>query len=57
MGELIDKAKGKMKKIAGDATGNDRLKAEGTVDELKGKAKGAVEDAKHAIKDATKSKH
>lgn len=54
MGELIDKAKGKIKQAAGDVTGDDSLKAEGTVDELKGKAKGAVEDVKHAVKDALK---
>lgn len=56
MGELIDKTKGKIKKAIGSATGDDKLKREGEVDELKGKVKGAAEDVKHAIKDAVKSK-
>lgn len=50
MGEIIDKAKGKIKQAAGDLTGDEKLKTEGKVDELKGKVKGAVEDIKHAIK-------
>lgn len=54
MGELIDKAKGKIKQAAGAATDNNKLKAEGKVDELKGKAKGVVEDVKHAVKDAVR---
>ena len=48
---VTDKAKGKIKQAAGDATNNAQLKGEGVLDELKGKAKGAV----HAIKDAFKS--
>jgi len=54
MGELIDKAKGKIKQAAGAVTGNDKLKAEGEIDELKGNVKGAVEDVKHAAKQAAK---
>ena len=50
MGEIIDKAKGKIKQIAGAVTGKDKLKAEGEGDEIKGKIKGAVEDVKQAIK-------
>ncbi len=50
MGELIDKAKGKIKQVAGAVTGDEKLKAKGEVDELKGKVKGAVEDVKQAIK-------
>jgi len=54
MGEIIDKAKGKIKQVTGTLTGNDKLKAEGEVDELKGKVKGTVEDVKQAIKGAAK---
>ncbi len=54
MGELIDKAKGKIKQVVGTLAGKDELKAEGDVDALKGKAKGAVEDMKHAVKGAAK---
>lgn len=52
MGELIDKAKGKVKETVGVATGDRELEAEGKADTLKGKVKGVVEDVKHAIKDA-----
>jgi uncharacterized protein YjbJ (UPF0337 family) len=52
MGELIDKAKGKVKQAVGDLTGNKELTREGERDEAKGKVKGAVEDAKNAVKDA-----
>ena len=48
MGEIIDKTKGKMKKVAGALAGNDKLKAEGEIDELKGAVKGAVENSKLA---------
>jgi uncharacterized protein YjbJ (UPF0337 family) len=54
MGEIVDKAKGKIKQVTGILTGNDKLKAEGEGDELKGKVKGAVEDVKHAIRGAAK---
>ena len=36
MGEIIDKTKGKIKQAAGALAGNDKLKAEGEIDELKG---------------------
>jgi uncharacterized protein YjbJ (UPF0337 family) len=51
MGELIDKAKGKIKQAAGDLTDDDKLKGEGKVDEAKGKVKGGFEELKHAVKD------
>jgi uncharacterized protein YjbJ (UPF0337 family) len=54
MGEIIDKVKGKTKQVVGTITGNDKLKAEGEIDELKGKAKGAVENVKQAVKDSGK---
>jgi uncharacterized protein YjbJ (UPF0337 family) len=52
MGELIDKVKGKVKQAEGRITGNKTTEAEGVVDELKGKAKGAFEDVKADIKRA-----
>lgn len=65
MGELTDKAKGKIKQAAGDLTGNKNLKKEGETDELKGNvegsfrkvkgaAKNAVDDVKDAIQDLPK---
>jgi uncharacterized protein YjbJ (UPF0337 family) len=51
MGELIDKVKGKIKQAAGALSGDKKLEREGKVDEVMGKAKGAVEDVKHAVKD------
>ena len=54
MGELIDKAKGKIKHVAGAASGDKELEQEGKVDEAKGAVKGAVEEVKHAVKEAVK---
>ena len=54
MGEMIDKSKGKIRQAVGDLTGNKKLKREGERDELKGRAKGAVEDVKRAAKRAVK---
>lgn len=54
MGELIDKAKGKIKQATGALTGNKKVEREGRVDTAKGNAKGALEDVKHAVKDAAK---
>ena len=50
MGELIDKVKGKVKQAQGRVTGNKAKEAEGVMDELKGKAKGAFEEAKTDVK-------
>ena len=50
MGEISDKTKGKIKQAVGKATGNDKLVREGKIDVVKGSVKGAVEDAKHAVK-------
>jgi uncharacterized protein YjbJ (UPF0337 family) len=52
MGEIIDKAKGKIKQAVGAVTGNKELEREGQRDELKGKVEGAVTDVKEAVKDA-----
>lgn len=56
MGEIIDKVKGKMKQAAGAATGDKKLQREGQVDQAKGKAKGAAEELKHAVKSAIRRK-
>jgi uncharacterized protein YjbJ (UPF0337 family) len=54
MGEIIDKVKGKIKQAAGAATGDKKLENAGKLDEAKGNAKGAVEEVKHAVKEAIK---
>jgi uncharacterized protein YjbJ (UPF0337 family) len=54
MGEIIDKAKGKIKQTAGVLAGDKKLENEGRMDEAKGKVKGAMEDIKHSIKNAAK---
>ncbi|MDP2306311.1 MAG: CsbD family protein [Pseudomonadota bacterium] len=51
MGELIDKAKGRVKQAAGKLTGSKKLEREGERDELKGKVEGVVEQVKHDVKD------
>jgi uncharacterized protein YjbJ (UPF0337 family) len=50
---VANEALGKAKQGIGDATGNDKMKAEGAAQELKGKAQGTVGDAKSAVKSAT----
>ena len=49
-----EQAKGKIKEVAGDLTGNKSLEAEGQVDQVKGKVQKNYGDAKEDIKDATK---
>ena len=46
----IEQAKGKVKEVAGKATGSDRLKAEGEVDQVAGKTQATVGDAKEKVK-------
>jgi len=46
----IDEAKGKVKKAAGDLTGDREMKREGQVDEGAGKVKGAVDKVKDKLK-------
>jgi uncharacterized protein YjbJ (UPF0337 family) len=60
MGSTTDKIKGatneaigKAKQGVGEATGSDRLKGEGAVQEIKGKGQKAMGDAKDAAKEAT----
>ena len=45
-----DQAKGVIKKTAGDLTGDEKLKAEGQADKLKGKVESAVGGAKDAFR-------
>jgi uncharacterized protein YjbJ (UPF0337 family) len=47
-----NEAIGKAKQGIGEATGSDRLKGEGAVQEIKGKGQKAMGDAKDAAKDA-----
>ena len=54
MGEIIDKAKGKLKQAAGKVTGNDKTRVEGAADVAKGKVKGAFETVKTHVKDAAR---
>jgi uncharacterized protein YjbJ (UPF0337 family) len=54
MGEIIDKVKGKAKQVAGAAIGDKKLERQGKIDEAKGNVKGAVEEVKHAVKQAAK---
>jgi len=44
-----EQAKGKVKDVAGDLTGNTRLESEGKADQLKGKARASVGDAKRKV--------
>jgi uncharacterized protein YjbJ (UPF0337 family) len=52
MGGKSDQVKGRIKEAAGVLTGDDRLKREGQLDQVVGKAKGTVEKAVDKIKDA-----
>jgi uncharacterized protein YjbJ (UPF0337 family) len=45
----VDQAKGKVKQVVGDLTGNDRLRTEGKVDEVVGKVKTAVGGAQKKV--------
>lgn len=47
----MDKVKGHVKEAAGKLTDNERLEAEGKLDQAKGQAKDAAEQAKGAVKD------
>ena len=51
----VDQAKGKVKQTVGDLVGNDKLKAEGKVDETVGKAKTAVGGAQKKVGAAIES--
>ena len=47
-----ERAKGKVKETAADLTGNARLESEAKADQLRGKAKADVGDAKEKVKRA-----
>ena len=49
MSGKTDKIKGKLKQAAGDLTDNDKLRREGKIDELAGKAKDAIDKVKEKI--------
>ncbi|MEU3744078.1 MULTISPECIES: CsbD family protein [Streptomyces] len=54
-GKGTEKAKGKMKEVAGKATGNKRLETEGRTDQMKGKAReagDAVRDRAKGVRDS-----
>ena len=58
MGEITNKAKGRIKQAVGGLTGDQQLKQEGEVDERKGRLERAVKDVKHAVKVVVKdAKH
>ncbi|EIQ7097013.1 CsbD family protein [Enterococcus faecalis] len=46
-----DKIKGKAKEVAGDATGDDKQKAEGFLNQAIGKAKEVATDAKDKVEE------
>jgi len=50
---LANEAVGNVKQGIGNATGNDKMKADGAAQELKGNAQSTVGDAKGAVKSAT----
>ena len=46
----MTRSRARPKEAAGKATGDERLESEGRTDQVKGKAKEAVDDAKDAVK-------
>ena len=46
----IDEAKGRAKRAAGELTGDESMKREGTVDKVAGKAKDAIDGAADRVK-------
>jgi uncharacterized protein YjbJ (UPF0337 family) len=52
-----NQAKGQMKETAGKVMGNDKLRAEGEMDKMKGKVQGAVGEAKDKIRDTLRGIH
>ncbi len=46
----LTNVKGKIKEAAGKVTGDEKLKAEGKADQLKGKAQNAIGGVKDALK-------
>ena len=48
----VERAKGKAKEAAADLSGNTRLESEGKADQVRGKARAEVGDAKEKVKRA-----
>ena len=48
---MVDQGKGKVKQGVGDLTGNEQMKGEGKIDEMKGKGEQAWGDVKDAAGD------
>ena len=48
----LDQAKGKVKEVAGKATGDAKLEGEGKADQVKGQVKNAVGGMKDTVKEA-----
>ena len=48
---IIDKATGRVKKAAGDLTGDSGLRRQGARDEKKGEAKDKLDDAKDKVQE------
>jgi len=46
----LDEAKGRAKRAAGELTGDERMKREGSVDKAAGKAKEAVDKTAESVK-------
>lgn len=55
MSGTSDKIEGRVKQAAGDLTDDQELQEEGEKDELAGKAKDAIDDAKQTASDAVDS--
>ncbi len=55
MGEIANKAKGRIKRAVGALTGDEQLESEGAADELHGEAQGVVADVKRAAKDVVRT--
>ncbi len=49
MSGKTDKAKGKIKQAVGDLTDNDKLRREGKIDELAGKAKEVIDNVRDRV--------
>lgn len=48
---IADEAKGRVKSAAGELSGNDKMKDEGKLDQLKGKVGQGMADAKDKVND------
>ncbi|MEU1231821.1 CsbD family protein [Streptomyces sp. NPDC005828] len=60
MGDTVDKAKGRLKEIAGKITGHERLEAEGKTDQMKVKIRekaASVRRRAEGIRDSLKRDH